>query len=102
MRFTPQVTGGGLTLFDAEAGECFKSRHSAGLEAEEVFYRPAYLESPWRVSALPFRILELGFGLGTNFLHLAEKNQPIELWSVERDFAGAQVFLEQAPSPALS
>lgn len=103
MRFRVQETQNGLTVFDSEAGECFKSRHSAFTEAEEVFFRPAYLESPWRAHAAPFRILELGFGLGTNFLHLEGKTEgPLELVSVERDLAGARFYLEQEPNPPLA
>ncbi|RZA08566.1 MAG: hypothetical protein EOP11_04465 [Proteobacteria bacterium] len=102
MRFRVQPTQDGLTVFDSEAGECFKSRHSANLEIEEVFYRPGYLENEWRLKAKPFRILELGFGLGTNFLHLLGKTEEtIELVSVERDLAGANFYLEQDPHPAL-
>ncbi len=103
MRFRVQETLNGLTVFDSEAGECFKSRHSALLEAEEVFFRPAFLESPWRGKARPFRILELGFGLGTNFLHLEAKSEgPLELVSVERDLAGARFYLEQEHQAPLS
>lgn len=102
MRFRVQTTQNGNTVFDAEAGECFKSRHSAFTETEEVFYKPGVEENPWRERARPFRILELGFGLGTNFLHLATKRAPIELVSVERDLAGARFYLEQEANPLLA
>ena len=104
-RFTIQETASGPTVFDSEAGECYKSRHSAFREAEEVFFRPAYLESPWREKAAPFRILELGFGLGTNFLHLNGKpGLAIEFVSIERDMTGAEFYLahgEQAELRAI-
>lgn len=103
MRFRVQPTKDGITVFDEEAGECFKSRHSAFTETEEVFYRPGVAENPWRERAHPFRILELGFGLGTNFLHLASKKETsLELVSVERDLAGARFYLEQEANPALA
>jgi tRNA U34 5-methylaminomethyl-2-thiouridine-forming methyltransferase MnmC len=103
MRFRLQpTTDGSLTVFDAEAGECFKSRHAARLEAEHVFYQPGVRENPWRGKARPLRVLELGFGLGTNFLHLAAKEEALELVSVERDLSGLRFFLEHEKHPALA
>lgn len=98
MRFELRTTNdGSLTVFDAEAGECFKSRHAAALEAELVFFRPGIAENPWLGKAAPFRVLELGFGLGTNALHLKEKQLPLELYTIERDLSGARFFLEHKP-----
>ena len=102
MRFRVQNTQNGLTVFDEEAGETFKSQHSALTEVEEVFYRPGVAENPWRKYAEPFRLLELGFGLGTNFAHLRTKQDgPLTLVSVERDLAGAEFLQSQIPDPAL-
>jgi tRNA U34 5-methylaminomethyl-2-thiouridine-forming methyltransferase MnmC len=101
MRFELTQTASGPTVFDREAGECFKSRHNAWLEAEEVFFRPGVAENPWFGKAAPFRVLELGFGLGTNFLFLAERAAALELVSVDKDLAGAGFFLEQEPASAL-
>ena len=103
MRFELRPTSdGSLTVYDAEAGECFKSRHAARLEAEEVFYRPGVAENPWFSRARPFRVLELGFGLGTNFLHLLGKDEALEFTSIERDLAGPRFFLEHEPQPELA
>lgn len=101
MRFQLQNTLSGPTVFDAEAGECFKSRHSAGRESEAVFFEPGVRENPWRGPGM--RVLELGFGLGSNFLHLSRTGEPLELVSVERDLSGARFFLEAAgPDEALA
>lgn len=103
MRFSFQETSdGSWTVFDQAAGEYFKSRHSARLESEEVFFRPGVAENPWFGKAAPFRVLELGFGLGTNFLNLLEKNLSLEFVSIERDLAGLSFFLEKEPHPALA
>lgn len=100
-RFELRETSGGRTVFDAEAGETFKSRHSVGVETEEVFFRPGVEENPWLRVATPFRVLELGFGLGTNFHHLGSKGLALELVSLDRDLAGARFLLEQEEDPAL-
>ena len=102
MRFRVQHTQNGLTVFDEEAGETFKSQHSALTEVEEVFYRPGVEANPWKKNAEPFAILELGFGLGTNFSHLRSKQAgPLSLVSVERDLAGAKFLQSQIPDAAL-
>ena len=108
MRFELRTTeDGSLTVFDREAGECFKSRHAARLEAEYVFYRPGVLESPRYATkkgaeAGAFTVLELGFGLGTNFLHFLSRGYRGLFVSIERDLSGARFFLEHAPDSALS
>lgn len=101
MRFRLQETQGGFTVFDEEAGECFKSRHSALAEAEQVFFGPGAKESAWWGKASPFRILELGFGLGTNFEFLRQQAADLHLTSIDRDLAGARFFLEAQDNPAL-
>ncbi len=102
MRFELRpTTDGSLTVFDAEAGECFKSRHAARAEAEHVFFRPAVAENPLYGQAEPFRVLELGLGLGTNFQHFLARGFRGEFLSVERDLAGAEFFLAHEDIPAL-
>ncbi len=102
MRFQMQTTAdGSSTVFDAEAGECFKSRHAALTETEAVFFQPGIAENPWLGRARPFRVLELGFGLGTNFLQLKNSGLALEFVSIERDLAGARYFLEKEDNPAL-
>jgi tRNA U34 5-methylaminomethyl-2-thiouridine-forming methyltransferase MnmC len=102
MRFELRTTSDGShTVFDTEVGECFKSRHAAALEVEAVFFQPGIAENPWLKKAEPFRVLELGFGLGTNALHLKTKALALELLSVERDLAGAEFYLAQEPNPWL-
>lgn len=96
MRFELRKTSdNSLTVFDAEAGECYKSQHAAATEVEAVFIAPAIRENPHWGNANPFRVLELGFGLGTNFCHLAQENFPLEFTSIERDLSGAKFFIEQ-------
>lgn len=103
MRFELRPTSdGSLTVYDHEVKECYKSRHAARLEAEYVFFRPGVLENPFYESAKPFRVLELGFGLGTNFLHLLSRNFQGEFVSIERDMAGVQFFLSQESAEELA
>lgn len=95
MRFEIRTTSdGSATIYDAEAGECYKSRHAARSEAEAVFLAPGVRENPWLGKARPFRVLELGFGLGTNFSALLESGLAVEFHSIERDLAGADFFLQ--------
>lgn len=102
MRFRLQETQGGVTVFDEEAGECYKSRHSALAEAEHVFYRPGIRESSWFGQAAPFRVLELGFGLGTNFEFLRRQGDGLHLVSIDRDLGGARFLLSAEPNAALT
>jgi tRNA U34 5-methylaminomethyl-2-thiouridine-forming methyltransferase MnmC len=103
MRFALHPTeDGSLTVFDREAGECFKSRHAARTEAEYVFFGPGVLENRWLGKATPFRVLELGFGLGTNFLHCRDRGFRGELVSIEKDLSGLRFFLEQEPETDLA
>ena len=98
MRFDLHPTeDGSLTVFDREAGECFKSRHAARTEAEHVFFGPGVLENPFYGTATPFRLLELGFGLGTNFLHCLDRGFQGEFVSIERDLAGLRFYLGREP-----
>ncbi|HEY8278048.1 MAG TPA: MnmC family methyltransferase [Bdellovibrionota bacterium] len=102
MRFELRTTAdGSLTVFDHEAGECFKSRHAARSEAEHVFYRPAVVDNQWLGKAAPFRVVELGFGLGTNFLHFSESGFQGEFVSIERDLSGVEFFLDKEKNETL-
>ena len=101
MRFrVEQTKDGSSTLFDAKFGECYKSRHAANTEVDAVFFAPGVRENPWLNASKQFRILELGLGLGTN-LHQAAKiaeslpNNEIEFFTIERDLAGAEKFIEE-------
>lgn len=101
MRFQLKETSdGSLTVFDQEAGEFYKSQHAAKTESELVFVRPGILENIWWQKADPFRVLELGFGLGTNFSHLVEKNLAVEFTSIEKDLSGADFFIQTEAAPA--
>jgi queuine tRNA-ribosyltransferase len=100
MRFHIQETASGPTVFDETVGECFKSRHSAEEEAEAVFFQPGLAEHP-DFGLRPLSVLELGFGLGTNFLHLSRKSLPIRFVSIERDFSGLDFYLQHFPNPLL-
>lgn len=103
MRFELRPTSdGSLTVFDSKAGECFKSRHAAELETKTVFIQPGVQENPWFGRAKPFRVLELGFGLGTNFLSLRQAALSLDFTSIERDLAGAEFFLEHFPDSELA
>ncbi|MGZ3695860.1 MAG: MnmC family methyltransferase [Bdellovibrionota bacterium] len=103
MRFELRTTkDGSLTVFDSESGECYKSQHAASLEVEAVFLTPGVRENSWFGVAKPFRVLELGFGLGTNFQALLDSGLALEFVSIERDLAGANYFLGQKPQAALA
>jgi tRNA U34 5-methylaminomethyl-2-thiouridine-forming methyltransferase MnmC len=96
MRFRLQNTDdGSLTVFDEQSGESYKSRHAARLEAEHVFFLPGIRENPWLGRAQPLRILELGFGLGTNCSFLSGQGLELEFTSIDRDLAGLRFFLAQ-------
>lgn len=100
MRFRIQETASGPTVFDETVGECFKSRHSASEEAEAVFYQPGLAEHP-DFGSRPLSVLELGFGLGTNFLHLCRKSLPLRFVSIERDLSGVEYYLQHFPNDLL-
>lgn len=100
MRFRIHETNSGATVFDSSVGETFKSRHSAQEESEVVFYGPGIQEHP-DFGKRTLDILELGFGLGTNFLHLAQKENPVRYLGIEQDFSGVRYYLENFPHPFL-
>lgn len=94
-----QTRDDSLTVFDQSVSESYKSSHAAHTESLEVFVRPGLFEHPnWRKA--PLRILEFGFGLGTNFLTLANHPEvlasphPTEFISCECDLSGVDFYLE--------
>ncbi|MCO5143210.1 MAG: MnmC family methyltransferase [Oligoflexia bacterium] len=105
MRFSLQQTNdGSYTVHDQEYGETYKSRHAAFTESEWVFYRPGVLENPLYQKS-SFHLLELGFGLGTNFSYLRnriDKGSPhIHFTSIDQDLSGAKYFAEQTKNEEL-
>ena len=90
---------GSRTIFDAKFGESFKSSNAAKSETWHVFIAPGILEHPsYQTPATNyFCVLELGFGVGTNFRSLQEfaANQEKEIifTSIEKDLSGAKFFL---------
>jgi tRNA U34 5-methylaminomethyl-2-thiouridine-forming methyltransferase MnmC len=102
MRFELRETAdGSFTVFDGEAGETYKSRHAARTEAEHVFYRPAVLAHP-DFAIRPLEVVELGFGLGTNFQYFLASGFRGTFRSIERDLAGAEFYLAHAPDSDLA
>ena len=100
MRFTKVITkDGSETLHDARVGESYKSGHAAATESHVVFLKPGVIDHPKLDRCQPFRILELGFGLGMNFdvLYRWWKNNPaqtIEFTSVDSDLSGIKFLSE--------
>lgn len=101
MKYELRKTGdGSLTVYHPGVGESFKSGHAARTEAEWVFLRPAVLEHPHLHQESPFRVLELGFGLGTNFQFLVDWHKlhafrSLEFTSIDRDLTGAAYLAGQ-------
>jgi tRNA U34 5-methylaminomethyl-2-thiouridine-forming methyltransferase MnmC len=96
-RFTSSITADGShTLFDAQWGETFKSRHAAGLESQEVFIRPGVLENPRFREERTFHILEMGLGLATNCracLATVSNKTSFIYTAIEADLAGLETLL---------
>jgi len=95
MRFRWETTkDGSRTLFDAESGESYKSRHAARTESETIYWAMGVKEHPAFGRENPFCILELGFGLGTNFSFLAAQSLPtaVEYTGIDRDLSGARLY----------
>src|SRR3989344_1540634 len=89
-----QTKDGSPTLFDREAGQCFKSQHAAKSESRFVFIEPGVLQNPLLHAEEDFRVLEIGFGLGTNFMSLLE-TMPTEYYGIENNLKAAKFYLEQ-------
>lgn len=89
-----QETGDGyLTRFHPRFQQTYHSTHGALEEARHVFLREALVEERLR-QGLRTRILEVGFGLGLNFMmtsHMAQKAAtPIEYTALENDLLDAE------------
>lgn len=95
-----ETADGSSTVWDPAAGQSYKSSRAAATESRAVFLAPVLFEATLPMSR-PFRILELGFGLGTNFRTLlgvlpeirASGAQGVEFVSIERELAGAKFLL---------
>lgn len=84
------VTGdGSKTLYNAEVGECYHSKHGAYQESQHVFLKSGlqfFLEKENKSSA---SVLEVGFGTGLNFLLTAEYcSAP----GIQLDYCGIEAF----------
>lgn len=93
---------GSKTLLDPETGECFKSQHASATESWEVFYQPAVIQHPLWNKESPLRILELGFGTGTNLRLGLERDLPIEYVSIDKTYSPGEFFQKIDPYPNLS
>lgn len=96
---------GSRTLHDSVVDETYKSSHAAQTETWSVFLTPGILEHPAQQNpGANFHILELGFGLGTNFRSLVEfsstQKNKIFFTSLEKDLSGADFFQTHQPHEA--
>lgn len=63
---------GSKTLYNAEIGECYHSKHGAVQESRHVFIKTGLEYYVQQTGALDIAILEVGFGTGLNFLQTAD------------------------------
>ncbi|MGE8430373.1 MAG: tRNA (5-methylaminomethyl-2-thiouridine)(34)-methyltransferase MnmD [Sphingobacterium sp.] len=63
---------GSKTLFNAEIGECYHSKHGAVQESRHVFIKTGLDHYVQTTGATDVGILEVGFGTGLNFLQTAD------------------------------
>lgn len=80
---------GSKTLYHAEIGECYHSKHGAHQESMHVFVRSGlqfFLEKEAKNAA---SILEVGFGTGLNFLLTADYCDSND---IQLDFCGIEAF----------
>ncbi|HMR18995.1 MAG TPA: tRNA (5-methylaminomethyl-2-thiouridine)(34)-methyltransferase MnmD [Sphingobacterium sp.] len=84
------ITGdGSKTLYHAEVGECYHSKHGAYQESIHVFLKSGlqfFLEKENKRSA---SILEVGFGTGLNFLLTADYCNSSD---IQLDYCGIEAF----------
>ncbi|QQT27089.1 tRNA (5-methylaminomethyl-2-thiouridine)(34)-methyltransferase MnmD [Sphingobacterium spiritivorum] len=67
------ITGdGSKTLFNAEIGECYHSKHGALQESKHVFIQMGLDFYVKHTGLHKVSVLEIGFGTGLNFLQTAE------------------------------
>lgn len=91
-----QPTADGFdTLYSADFGQAFHSRHGARAEAEHVFLRGTDVGECLR-RGRQTAVLEVGFGTGFNFLltaqHALEARAPLHYVALERDLLPADVL----------
>ena len=63
---------GSKTLYNAEIGECYHSKHGAVQESRHVFIKTGLDHYVKTTGAKEVSILEVGFGTGLNFLQTAD------------------------------
>lgn len=84
------ITGdGSKTLYNAEIGECYHSKHGAVQESRHVFIKTGLDHYVQQTGALDVAILEVGFGTGLNFLQTADY---IRDKSFRMDYVGIEGF----------
>ncbi|WP_312742544.1 tRNA (5-methylaminomethyl-2-thiouridine)(34)-methyltransferase MnmD [Sphingobacterium multivorum] len=78
---------GSKTLFNAEIGECYHSKHGAVQESRHVFIKTGLDHYVQTTGAADVGILEVGFGTGLNFLQTAnflrDKSFQVEYVGIE-------------------
>lgn len=80
---------GSKTLYNAEIGECYHSKHGAVQESKHVFIKTGLDHFVQQTGASDVAILEVGFGTGLNFLQTAEN---IGDKSYQVDYVGIEGF----------
>lgn len=80
---------GSKTLYNAEIGECYHSKHGAVQESRHVFIKSGLDHYVQQTAASDVYILEVGFGTGLNFLQTAEY---IRDRSIQVDYVGIEGF----------
>lgn len=80
---------GSKTLFNAEIGECYHSKHGAVQESRHVFIKTGLDHYVQTTGATTIGILEVGFGTGLNFLQTADF---LSDKSVQVEYVGIECF----------
>ncbi|MDF2477279.1 MAG: tRNA (5-methylaminomethyl-2-thiouridylate)-methyltransferase [Sphingobacterium sp.] len=80
---------GSKTLYNAEIGECYHSKHGAVQESKHVFIKTGLDHFVQQTGASEVAILEVGFGTGLNFLQTADY---IRDKSFRVDYVGIEGF----------
>lgn len=80
---------GSKTLYNAEIGECYHSKHGAVQESRHVFIKSGLDHYVQQTAASDVSILEVGFGTGLNFLQTADY---IRDKSFRVDYVGIEGF----------
>lgn len=83
---------GSKTLYNAEIGECYHSKHGAVQESRHVFIQTGLDYYVQQTGAKAVAILEVGFGTGLNFVQTAD-------FIRERSVAVNYVGIEGFPLP---